>query len=68
MFAVQVNKKIHIFISNIVSLKNIGLKFYSYKMTFCFEYMQVKEQLILGTLKGHKNLSHQFQLLCIYTE
>lgn len=59
----RAGKKIHIFfILNIFSLKNAGLNFYSYKMIFCCEHMQVKEQIITGTLQSHKNLSHQFQL------
>lgn len=55
-------KKTHSFILNIFTLKNTSLKFSSYNMTFCSQYMQVKEQIIIDTLKRHKNLSHKLQL------
>lgn len=54
-------KKIHFHFKHIYP-KNKGLKFYSDRTTFCSESMQVKKRIIIGTLKRHKNLSHQSQL------
>lgn len=50
----RTGKKAHVFILNIFTLKNTSLKFSSYKMTFCSEYLQGKEQIITGTLKRQK--------------
>lgn len=61
-------KKTHSFILNIFTLKNTSLKFSSYNMTFCSQYMQVKEQIIIDTLKRHKNLSHKLQLCTGWSE
>lgn len=55
----RAGKRTHIFILSIFTLHNMGLKFRSCQMTFC---TQVKKQMIIGTLKRHRNLSCQFQI------
>lgn len=51
--ACQAGKKTHSFILSTFRLKHIGLQLHFYKMIFCFQYMQVKQWMIIGILERH---------------